>query len=87
MGDNSKSGHSRHIKLNVHGICLPCQSGSKDVQFYIICSFRYSISMNTTEVDPHLGSLHNGVLTPKNSELMSVLLRKEILVRLVFPKI
>ena len=39
---------------------------SKNVQFHIICSFYYSISINSTEVDPHSNSLHNGIVKPKN---------------------
>ena len=31
------------------------------MQFHIICSFYYSISINITEVDPHLDSLNNGI--------------------------
>ena len=30
---------------------------SKNIQFHIICSFYYSISINSTEVDPHSNSL------------------------------
>ena len=33
---------------------------SKNIQFHIICSFYYSISTNSTEVDRHSNSLHNG---------------------------
>ena len=39
---------------------------SKNIQFHIICSFYYSISINSTEVDPHSNSLHNGIVKPKN---------------------
>ena len=39
---------------------------SKNIQFHIICSFCYSISINSTEVDPHSNSLHNGIVKPKN---------------------
>ena len=38
------------------GLVLVC----KNIQFHIICSFYYSISINSTEVDPHSNSLHNG---------------------------
>ena len=36
---------------------------SKNVQFHIIF---YSSTVNTTEVDPHSDSLHNGKVKPKN---------------------
>ena len=36
---------------------------SKNVQFHIIF---YSNTLNTTEVDPHSDSLHNGKVKPKN---------------------
>ena len=39
---------------------------SKNIQFHIICSFYYSISINSTEVDPHSNSLHNGIVKPNN---------------------
>ena len=39
---------------------------SKNIQFHISCSFYYSISINSTEVDPHLNSLHNGIVKLKN---------------------
>ena len=39
---------------------------SKNIQFHIICSFYYSISINSTEVDTHSNSLHNGIVKPKN---------------------
>ena len=40
--------------------CVGLVFGSKNVQFHMICLFYYSISINTTEVDPHSDSLHNG---------------------------
>ena len=39
---------------------------SKNIQFHIICSFYYSININSTEVDPHSNSLHNGIVKLKN---------------------
>ena len=39
---------------------------SKNIQFHIICSFYYSISINSTVVDPLSNSLHNGIVKPKN---------------------
>ena len=39
---------------------------SKKIQFHIICSFYYSVSINSTEVDPHSNSLHNGIMKSKN---------------------
>ena len=39
---------------------------SKNIQFHIICSFYYSISIHSTEVDPHSNSLYNGIVKPKN---------------------
>ena len=39
---------------------------SKNIQFHIICSFYYSVSINSTEVDPHSNSLHNGIVKSKN---------------------
>ena len=44
------------------GLLLVC----KNIQFHIICSFYYSISINSTVVDPHSNSLHNGIVKPKN---------------------
>ena len=44
------------------GLVLVC----KNIQFHIMCSFYYSISINSTEVDPHSNSLHNGIVKPKN---------------------
>ena len=38
----------------------------KNIQFHIFCSFYDSISINSTEVDPHSNSLHNGIVKPKN---------------------
>ena len=37
---------------------------SKNIQFHIICSFYYTISINSTEVDPHSNSLHYGIVKP-----------------------
>ena len=39
---------------------------SKNIQFHIICSFYYTISINSTEVDPHSNSLYNGTVKPQN---------------------
>ena len=39
---------------------------SKNIQFHIIWSFYYSISINSIEVDHHSNSLHNGIVKPKN---------------------
>ena len=47
-------------------ICIGLVFGSKNVQFHIICSFQHSININTTEIDPHPDSLHNGIVKPKN---------------------
>ena len=44
------------------GLVLVC----KNIQFHIICSFYYSISINSTEADPHLNSLQSGIVKPKN---------------------
>ena len=38
----------------------------KNIQFHIICSFYYSTSINSPEVDAHSNSLHNGIVKPKN---------------------
>ena len=38
---------------------------SKNIQFHIISSFYYSISINSTEVDPNSNSPHNGVVKPR----------------------
>ena len=55
-------------------VCVGLVFGSKNMRFHIICSFYYSISINTIEVDPHsnkFDSLHNGIVKPKNSQLVS----------------
>ena len=39
---------------------------NKNIQFHLICSFYYSISINSIEVDPHSNSLHNDIVKPKN---------------------
>jgi hypothetical protein len=38
------------------------------MEFRIIFSLQYSISINTFEVDPPSDSLHNAVVKPKNRE-------------------
>ena len=49
--------------------------GSKNMQFHIICSFWYSISINTIEDDPHSDSLQNSRVKPKNKPLRKPLPR------------
>ena len=46
-------------------VCVGLVFGSKNVQFHIICSFYDSISINTTDVDPHSDSLHDGIVNLK----------------------
>ena len=41
-------------------LCIDLVFGSKNMKFNIICSFLYSISINTTKVYPHSDSLHDG---------------------------
>ena len=47
-------------------VCVGLVFCSKSMQFHIICSFYNSMSINTSEVDPHSDSLHNGIVKPKN---------------------
>ena len=53
-------------------VCVALVFGSKSMQFHIICSFYYSMSINTSEVDPHSDSLHNGIVKPKNNTCCTV---------------
>ena len=46
-------------------VCVALEFRNKQVQFQIICSTKHSISVNTTEVDPHPDSLRNGIENPK----------------------
>ena len=39
--------------------------------FDTVCLLQYNISINTSEVDPHPDSSHNGVLRPKNETIHS----------------
>ena len=59
-------------------VCVGLVLGSKNVQFHIICSYYYSISVNTTKVDPHSDFLHNGIVRfdNHNQEYSNVILRK-----------
>ena len=43
-------------------VCVGLMFGRKNMQFHIICSFYYSISINTTEVGA------NGIVKPKNRQ-------------------
>ncbi len=47
-------------------VCVGLEFRSKSVQFPIICSFQYSININTVEVDPHSDLLHICIVKPKN---------------------
>ncbi len=49
-------------------VCVGLVFGSKYVQFPIICSFQYSININTVEVDPHSNILHICIVKPKNNQ-------------------
>ena len=53
-------------------LCISLIFGDKYMEFRIIFSLQYSISINTFEVDPPSDSLHNAVVKPKNrtSEVM-----------------
>ena len=48
----------------------------KNIQFHIICSFYYSISINSTEIDPHSNSLHNGIV--KRKDIANVMKAKNL---------
>ena len=45
-------------------VCVGLMFGNKNMQFHIICSLYYSISINASEVDPPSDSLHNGIVKP-----------------------
>jgi hypothetical protein len=47
-------------------LCVSLVFGGKYVEFRIIISLQYSISINTFEVDPPSDSLHNAVVKPNN---------------------
>ena len=47
-------------------LCISLVFGGKYVEFRIIFSLQYSISIDTFEVDPPSDSLHNAVVKPKN---------------------
>jgi hypothetical protein len=47
-------------------LCISLVFGGKYMEFRIIFSLQYSISINTFEVDPPSDSLHNAVVKPKN---------------------
>jgi hypothetical protein len=47
-------------------LCISLVFGGKYMEFRIIFSFQYSISINTFEVDPPSDSLNNAVVKPKN---------------------
>ena len=47
-------------------VCVGLVFRSKCVQFPIICSFQYSININTVKVDPHSDLLHICIVKPKN---------------------
>ena len=40
------------------------------MEFRVIFSLQYSISINTFEVDPRSDSLHNALVKPKNTSVM-----------------
>jgi hypothetical protein len=47
-------------------LCISLVFGGKYVEFRIIFSLQYSMSINTFEVDPPSDSLHSAVVKPKN---------------------
>jgi hypothetical protein len=47
-------------------LCITLVFGDKYMEFRIIFSLQYSMSINTFEVDPPSDSLHNAVVKPKN---------------------
>ena len=52
MGVNIKLKDSRQSELNVQCyLCVGFTFGSKYVQIRIICSFQYSVNINTVEVE------------------------------------
>ena len=56
----SETGHSHQIKLNVPGMGWPCVWYQKRaISYNLLISLQLSISISTTEVDPHSDSLHN----------------------------
>jgi hypothetical protein len=54
------------------------------MEFRIIFSLQYSISINTFEVDPPSDSLHNAVVKPKNTNIS---LRLRDMLHTLFTKI
>ena len=47
-------------------LCISLVFDGKYMEFCIIFSFEYSISINTFEVAPPSDSLHNAIVKPKN---------------------
>ncbi len=51
-------------------VCVVLVFRSKYVQFPVICSLRFSININTVEVDLHSDLLHICIVKPKNFLVM-----------------
>jgi hypothetical protein len=68
-GVNSKTKHSYQSDWvsRLFVLCISLVFGGKYMEFRIIFSLQYSISIDTFEVDPPSDSLHNAVVKPKNS--------------------